>query len=589
MSDDAPKLRKSGRTPEQQAARDARKAAKLAAAAAVTVHAESPVSASAAESHTPASGKGRRRRDADAAGEGGGEGDGDADELEIDVDAPAPLSKAEARAAKKRAKKGLPEIDIKAAPKARARADDLRDFEDGAKARARAGRKEADGSADEGEDGGETSAASRRKAKKEKAGEAKDKEKKGQYSIWVGNIAFKTTPEGLQEFLERGVVELGGTAGSVTRVNLPKTKGKGSFSANKGFAYVDFVSEEMQALGVQLSERHLDGRRLLIKKGNDHAPTPNARTPKLVQTNAGSAGILTAQKHGESSTLFIGNLPFDATEDELRALVEGNATAVAVGTAAGADGERDVKADVDVADKEVANGADQTATAAAAAAKLGESSRSGVKSGLVKTRVAQFEDTQRCKGFAFWDFVSPAHAKSALLNRKNHYLRGHKLVVQFASAEAASRAGRKRGADGDRQRPPRGERPEHGGGSGGGGERRERPAKRFRPDAPPHAQARDDGDDAGEADAERHVHVRKQTDRDLVSVVLGGNGGGAGEGGAAPERKAWAERAGGGDRADKRGKKWESTGRPRPGAALAMAKREKVGIVESSGSKIVFD
>ena len=29
--------------------------------------------------------------------------------------------------------------------------------------------------------------------------------------------------------------------------------------------------------------------------------------------------------------------------------------------------------------------------------------------------------------------------------------------------------------------------------------------------------------------------------------------------------------------------------RPRPGAALALAKREKVGIVESLGEKIVFD
>lgn len=40
---------------------------------------------------------------------------------------------------------------------------------------------------------------------------------------------------------------------------------------------------------------------------------------------------------------------------------------------------------------------------------------------------------------------------------------------------------------------------------------------------------------------------------------------------------------------DTRGKKWEATGRPRPGAALAMAKREKVGIVEGEGQKIVFD
>lgn len=40
---------------------------------------------------------------------------------------------------------------------------------------------------------------------------------------------------------------------------------------------------------------------------------------------------------------------------------------------------------------------------------------------------------------------------------------------------------------------------------------------------------------------------------------------------------------------DTRGKKWEAAGRTAPGAALAAAKREKVGIVEGTGSKITFD
>lgn len=43
------------------------------------------------------------------------------------------------------------------------------------------------------------------------------------------------------------------------------------------------------------------------------------------------------------------------------------------------------------------------------------------------------------------------------------------------------------------------------------------------------------------------------------------------------------------DSGDRRGKKWETSGRPRPGAALAMAKRENVAIVEGAGQKITFD
>jgi hypothetical protein len=41
-------------------------------------------------------------------------------------------------------------------------------------------------------------------------------------------------PDSLKEFIEKGIVELGGEADSVTRVNLPKKPGNGSFAANKG-------------------------------------------------------------------------------------------------------------------------------------------------------------------------------------------------------------------------------------------------------------------------------------------------------------------------------------------------------------------
>jgi NAD/NADP transhydrogenase beta subunit len=65
----------------------------------------------------------------------------------------------------------------------------------------------------------------------------------------------------------------------------------------------------------------------------------------------------------------------------------------------------------------------------------------------------------------------------------------------------------------------------------------------------------------------------------LAREVLGGFGGD--EAAARPLKS--------GDRKDQRGKKWEAAGRARPGAALAMAKREKVGIVPGQGTKISFD
>lgn len=112
-----------------------------------------------------------------------------------------------------------------------------------------------------------------------------------------------------------------------------------------------------------MSERNFEGRRLLIKKGDDHSAIANARTPKPLSTKAQDIG--SSSKRPETSTLYMGNLPFDATEEALRDLIEGNAP------------EREI------VDEE---GAEEIGA------------RGGKKSGLKKVRLAAFEDTGRCKG-----------------------------------------------------------------------------------------------------------------------------------------------------------------------------------------------
>ncbi|WVF68213.1 hypothetical protein IAT40_002978 [Kwoniella sp. CBS 6097] len=460
---------KSGRTPEQQAARDARKAAKAAAKAAAEPVEPATTAADEVEleaditkgddTEEPQEGESsKKRKRVQVVPEG--------EELEIDVAAPAPLSKAELRAQKKRQKRGdaEPEKPI------------VREYEKPSKPAPKEASSKGDGG--EGADGD---------------GKPIGPGGKRQNSVWVGNLAFKTTVETLTDFFQRGVTELGGQgAGCVTRINMPKKAIKGGYAENKGFAYVDFVSPEIQELAVALSERPYEGRRLLIKKGDDHVAQPTARTPKPLSTRAEDLG--SSSKRPETSSLYFGNLPFDATEQGLRDLVEGNAV------------ERE--------GAELDEGAEN----------IGE--RGGKKSGLKKVRLGAFEDTGRCKGFAFLDFLSARHAKSALANRKNHYYGGRKLTVEFASEAAAQRSG-------GRSKP-----------------RTDAPKPRKFYNAP-------DGEDAGDAAA---------------AAGLGGEG-------QADEPK----------RNDKRGKKWEVTGRPRPGAALAMAKRENVAIVEGAGKKITFD
>ncbi|WRT70733.1 uncharacterized protein IL334_007731 [Kwoniella shivajii] len=448
---------KSGRTPEQQAARDARKAAKLAK----QDLAEDPSSVNQeVDGEDQAESSKKRKRPIVAEGE----------ELEINVALPAPLSKAELRAQRKKIKRGE-EIDQ---PK-------KKEYEKPYKAtksylEEQEKLKGADGAEKgDGEDDGKI---------------VNGVGTKRQNSIWIGNLAFKTTVESLTDFFENGITESGGVGkGSITRINMPKKNARDGFAQNKGFAYVDFRSPELQALAVGLSEKFFEGRKLLIKKGDDHAPTPNARTPKPLSTKAEDLG--SSSRRPETSSVYMGNLPFDATELAIRDLVEGNAV------------ERE--------GIETEEGADEIAE------------RGGKKSGLKKVRLGAFEDTGRCKGFAFLDFLSSRHAKVALANRKNHYFNGRRLTVEFASEEAAKRSG------GIRSKP-----------------KTDKP-KRF----------------------------YESTNAEGEAPAAQGNDG---EGVPAPEKKN-----------DKRGKKWEVSGRTAPGAALAMAKRQNVGILEGAGEKITFD
>lgn len=123
-----------------------------------------------------------------------------------------------------------------------------------------------------------------------------------QNSVWVGNLAFKTTEQALRAFFQRGVPGC-----QMTRVNLPTKTGKevgvgkGMRGDNRGlvnvrrlpdeacikwwltlfyrsFAYIDFITKEEQEKAIALSEQNLDGRKLLIKAGE---PTLTSSLPLI--------------------------------------------------------------------------------------------------------------------------------------------------------------------------------------------------------------------------------------------------------------------------------------------------------------------
>ncbi|KAI8991227.1 hypothetical protein BDF20DRAFT_843425 [Mycotypha africana] len=166
--------------------------------------------------------------------------------------------------------------------------------------------------------------------------------------------------------------------GTITRVKCPK--GNGAKNNNKGFAYIFFATPEEAAKGVALSEQKLEGRALLIKDADNFERADGVQPPTEKEKKE-----IKKQKNPPCPTLFLGNLSFDTTEKSIREAFEW----------AG-----DIR----------------------------------------KVRVATFEDSGKCKGFAYVDYFTVESATKAIRAPDKHNLDGRKIRVEFGSAEAHMRS-----------------------------------------------------------------------------------------------------------------------------------------------------
>jgi len=149
------------------------------------------------------------------------------------------------------------------------------------------------------------------------------------------------------------------------------------------------------------------------------------------------------------------------------------------------------------------------------------------------------------------------HATSALINPKNHHLNGRNLVVEYASADAVRRGAPKssRPTDGT---AGRGRGSGRGRGRGGNSTRNsDRPPRNF--DAP--AEEGHGAPQTAEAPANDETTQVDKIER--------------GE-----KKNNWNGKEGVRHKGPKN--------RPKPGAALALAKRESAAIVPAQGHKITF-
>ncbi|CEL59482.1 RNA-binding protein rnp24 OS=Schizosaccharomyces pombe (strain 972 / ATCC 24843) GN=rnp24 PE=4 SV=2 [Rhizoctonia solani AG-1 IB] len=363
--------------------------------------------------------------------------------------------------------------------------------------------------------GEDSEASSKRPAKLQTKPNDKPDPPVRQNSVWVGNLSFKTTEAQLKSFFS--------DAGEVSRIHMPKKldvgQGRGMRGENRGFAYVDFTTPEAQTIAITLSEKNLDGRRLLIKKGDDFAGRPSAPKAEVtsgegeeakVSANKVTANthsktaqkILAAQKQPAAQTLFMGNLPFETKEDDIRQMVEGH----------GLPSELEQQAKQDGAAKNPG----------------GKPQR-----WLKKIRMGTFEDSGLCKGWAFLDFLNTTYATAVLVNSRNHHLNGRKLVLEYGSPDAVRRGG---GGPRPNKRHVENE------------EAKETPrAAKKRKFAEGNAENADESEDV----AKSPQKSKPKGDEQYIRAKDGRL-------------------------------------RPKPGAALAMAKKETVAIVPSTGKRTVF-
>ncbi|KAJ3788165.1 hypothetical protein GGU10DRAFT_413090 [Lentinula aff. detonsa] len=372
-----------------------------------------------------------------------------------------------------------------------------------------------------------------KKRKTDSGKEAGDSSFKRQNSVWIGNLSFKTTPEALRKFFD-GV-------GEISRINLPmKAAHRPNMPAeNRGFAYVDFATADAKTIAIALSEKPLLGRKLLIKDGDDFAGRPAA--PTVEESSGGKTHsktalkILRAQKQPPAPTLFFGNLPFETTDDNIRQLLDAHRKKPSKGRA-------DRMEEEDGTEK---------------------SKEEGEENWIRRIRLGTFEDSGLCKGFAFVDFSSTDNATSALINLKNHHLNGRNLVVEYASADAVKRG-------------PNKPRPSAGEGSLGDPKRKSYISHSARTNV---SRRIDFDSGIGEKKLSNYRADKADSRHDT------------GEFPTADHEDSSAIEVG----RKPRGREFESgprhkgpRNRPKPGAALAQAKRQSAAIVPTTGKKIVF-
>ena len=155
------------------------------------------------------------------------------------------------------------------------------------------------------------------------------------HGIWIGNLPFGATKTSLRDFLIANASTTSISAASITRIHMPVPHNAASSRTrekpqNKGYAYVDFASKDALDAALALSESTLGGRKVLIKDAKSYAGRPEKSKDTTSTGNSTSTGASATTAQGRTRAalegtlkstkrIFVGNLGFDVTKEDLSA------------------------------------------------------------------------------------------------------------------------------------------------------------------------------------------------------------------------------------------------------------------------------
>ncbi|KKZ62112.1 hypothetical protein EMCG_03406 [[Emmonsia] crescens] len=134
--------------------------------------------------------------------------------------------------------------------------------------------------------------------------------KRSDYGVWIGNLPFTVKKDDVKAFFTSpGVLK----SEEITRIHLPEGAKHNGKPQNKGFAYVDFTTQKAMETAIAMSEQLISGRRALIKNAHSFAGRPD----KSKQDETADNKAPKPPAHAPSQRVFVGNLGFDVTKEIL--------------------------------------------------------------------------------------------------------------------------------------------------------------------------------------------------------------------------------------------------------------------------------